>query len=55
MEPQQQLGTSGIPQRLWKKVKTISWNQLYWESYKSDGTETWNQLSILYDYQYNWF
>jgi hypothetical protein len=27
MEPQQQLGTSGIPQRLWKKVKTISWNQ----------------------------
>ncbi|CAC9988867.1 hypothetical protein, partial [uncultured Gammaproteobacteria bacterium] len=27
MEPQQQLGTFGIPQRLWKKVKTISWNQ----------------------------
>jgi hypothetical protein len=27
MEPQQQLGTSGIPQRLWKKVKTISWDQ----------------------------
>jgi hypothetical protein len=27
MEPQQQLGISEIPQRLWKKVKTISWDQ----------------------------